>query len=285
MSVADPLARPIFVVSPPRGGGRLLGRALGAVPGFWTAADGPGRLLAGVPKLEPADGARAGRLEAGDCRAGVAERLRETLLEQLRAREHPSGPIAAPRMFDASPRSALMVPFLDAVFPDAAFVYVHRQPADALAESLTFWRAGRARTYASLPGWSGHPWSFLLVPGWRELAGLPLGEVVTEQWVRTMRTLVEDLERLAPERWCVAEHDALRQAPASELKRLLHFLGVEWCAEAARAVAKAPSGIAARDLEMARAEVSPYLARTDGLFERAGDWIAARDPGSPRRDT
>jgi hypothetical protein len=185
---------------------------------------------------------------------------------------------APPRLYDASPRNALIVPFLHRAFPDATFVYVHRRPLDALAESLAMWRAGNAATYPELPGWSGPRWSFLLVPGWADLIGLPLAEVVTEQWARTMRTLIADLEALPPQRWCVTDRDALLANPGAELRRLLGFLGLRSATAAAALVEPELSELDAVTVDAARAELGPYIARAAGLVEHARDWSAA--PGS-----
>ncbi len=67
------------------------------------------------------------------------------------------------------------------------------------------WRSGGYVTYPELPGWSGPPWSLPLVPGWRELAGKVLAEIVVEQWIVITAVLLDDLEVPAPERWCVAD--------------------------------------------------------------------------------
>jgi Sulfotransferase family len=219
---------------------------------------------------------------AADCEHGVRQRLRAHLRMRFAAREHADSRTGAPpRLFDASPRNALMVPFLDAVFPDATFIYIHRRPVDALAESLAIWRAGSATTYTALPGWSGPRWSFLLVPGWQELNRRPLAEVVTEQWVRTMRTLIADLEGLSPLRWCVTDHDALLQTPAAELARLSGFLGLTSSAVAATAFQSAGTRFDPAAARAARSEVGPYLARVKELADRADEWIAPRGPGQP----
>jgi hypothetical protein len=181
---------------------------------------------------------------------------------------------ATPRLFDASPRNALIIPFLRGAFPDATFVYVHRRPLDALAESLAIWRVGSAITYRELPGWSGPPWSFLLVGGWQELSGLPLAEVVTEQWVRTMRTLTADLEALPPQSWCVTDHDALLANPAAELGRLLGFLGLASAIGTAAVGEPERAELAGADLDGARSELGPYIERTMELVDRARDWSA-----------
>src|SRR6185437_13594234 len=84
------------------------------------------------------------------------------------------------------------------------------------------------RTYPNLPGWSGLPWSLLLVPGWRELVGRPLPEVVAAQWEITTRILLDDLDALPPERCLVARYDAFIADPAAEVSRLSGALGLDW---------------------------------------------------------
>ncbi len=169
------------------------------------------------------------------------------------------------------------MPFLDAAFDDAMFVYVHRDPAGSLAESLAIWRSGDAVTYPQLPGWSGPPWSFLLVPGWEELRGRDLAEVIVEQWVRTVGRLLDDLEALPAEQWCVTEHEALRADPAGELERLFGFLGLTWDAEQVLDERfDGPRALRPDAQEALLDELSPYLPRTDALAARAADWIAPR---------
>ncbi len=89
------------------------------------------------------------------------------------------------------------------------------------------WESGDYVTYPQLPGWPGPPWSLLLIPGWRELAGQPVAEIAVEQWLATTRVLLEDLEELPPERWCVADHAALAADPSSEVARICAFLELE----------------------------------------------------------
>ena len=84
---------------------------------------------------------------------------------------------------------------------------------------------GRFRTYPNLPGWSGPPWSLLLVPGWRELIGRPLHEIVAAQWNAATRLLIDDLEALPAERRTIARYDALVADPAAEIRRLCASTG------------------------------------------------------------
>jgi len=90
------------------------------------------------------------------------------------------------------------------------------------------WQSGRFRTYPNLPGWEGLPWSLLLVPGWRDLIGLPLHEIVAAQWNTTMRVLLGDLHDLPADRCHIARYDALLENPAAEVGRLCAVLGLDW---------------------------------------------------------
>ncbi len=151
---------------------------------------------------------------------------------------------------------------------------MHRDPAAALAESLAMWRSGDAVTNPELPGWSGPPWSFPLVPGWEELDGRELAEVVVEQWVRIAGPLLDDLEALPAASWCVTDHEALRADPGGELERLYGFLALPWDPAWAGARFADPPALRPETERMLLAELEPCLPRTAALAARAADWIA-----------
>src|SRR5205085_12244330 len=112
-----------------------------------------------------------------------------------------------------TPKNSLRVPFLAAAFPDARFVYLYRDARESISSILDGWRSGRFVTYPELPGWTGLPWSFLLTPGWRDWNGMPIAEVAARQWATCVRVLLDDLDALEPERWCVASYDRLVAEP------------------------------------------------------------------------
>ena len=43
----------------------------------------------------------------------------------------------------------------------------------------------------------------------------------------TVETLIHDLQRLPPERWCVASYSRLVADPQSKIARLCRFLGLD----------------------------------------------------------
>lgn len=226
--------RPVFIVSPPRSGSTLLFETLARAPEVFTIGTESHALIEGVRSLTPA--ARewdSNRLDAGDATEGTVAFLKDRFAGNLRdrGRNRPrGGPV---RMIEKTPKNALRVPFLAEAFPDASFVYLYRDPRETISSMLDAWRSGRFVTYPDLPDWEGLPWSLVLVPGWRDLSGRPLAEVVAHQWATTVETLLDDLAALPSDRWCVASYDRLVAEPDLEMRRLCAFLDLSWDLELA----------------------------------------------------
>lgn len=235
----DPLFdRPVFIVSPPRSGSTMLFETLARAPRLFTIGDESHQLIEGVPQLNPeARGFESNRLLAEDATPAMAETLRRRFFEALRDREGRPPPMGQPvRMLEKTPKNSLRVPFLARVFPQARFIYLYRDPRQVLSSMIEAWTTGRFRTYPQLPGWTGASWSLLLVPGWRELIGRPLHEIVAAQWNAATRLLIDDLEGLPAERRTIARYDALLADPAAEIRRLCSATGLDWEDEAAVAL-------------------------------------------------
>lgn len=227
----DPVfERPVFIVSPPRSGSTMLFETLARAPRLFTIGDESHQLIEGLPQLTPESrGFDSNRLLADDATPVVAEALRRRFYEALRDREgsRPS-PGLAVRMLEKTPKNSLRLPFLARVFPEAQFIYLYRDPRQVLSSMIEAWTTGRFRTYPQLPDWTGAQWSLLLVPGWRELIGRPLHEIVAAQWNAATRLLLDDLEALPVERRSVARYDALVAEPAAEIRRLCEATGLDW---------------------------------------------------------
>lgn len=221
--------RPLFIVSPPRSGSTLLFETLAAAPGLYSPGDESHALIEGVPGLSPsAHDWESNRLLAAHAGEPAITALRERFFRQLRDREgrQPSaGPV---RMLEKTPKNALRIPFLRTVFPQARFVFLYREPRQVLASMIDGWRSGQFQTYPRLPGWDGPAWSFLLTPGWRQLAGRPLEEIVAAQWAATMQVLFDDLAALPDGQWIGIEHGRFLADPQGEVRRICDWAGLAW---------------------------------------------------------
>jgi hypothetical protein len=228
---SDPVFdRPVFIVSPPRSGSTLLFETLAQSPGVHTIGDESHQLIEGVAALAPAArGFESNRLVAADATPEVIEELRNRFRAALRDRDRRQPDAASRiRMLEKTPKNALRLPFLARVFPEARFIYLHRDPRRVLASMMEAWQSGRFRTYPNLPGWTGMPWSLLLVPGWRDLLGKPLQHVVAAQWNTTCRLLVDDLEHMPPGSWTAVSYEAFVAQPEAEVRRLCDFNSLPW---------------------------------------------------------
>lgn len=282
-SPADPsrdpvFERPIFIMSPPRAGSTLLFETLARAPGLHTIGHESHALIEGLPALHP--GHRdfdSNRLDAAAATPGLADELRRRFHAELRDRDGRPPTQLPVRLLEKTPKNALRVPFMAKVFPDVHFVYLHRDPRQTLSSMLEAWQSGRFRTYPQLPGWSGLPWSLILVPHWRELIGHPLPEIVAAQWETTTRMLLDDLEAMPAERCHVVHYDALIADPAAVVARLAEALGFDWDRPFAGALPLSRFTVSppAADKWKRHADlIEPLLPRLQATIERAGRFAA-----------
>jgi hypothetical protein len=228
LSFRNRIVRPVFIVSTPRSGSTLLFETLAKASALFTTGRESHMRIERVADFHP--GKRrwtSNRLVEADATAEAVERLAELFYSGLEDRDG-RPPAREVRMLEKTPKNALRVPFFNAAWPDALFVYLYRDVRQTLASMMEAWVSGRFRTYPMLPGWSGYAWSLLLVPDWQRLIGRPLAEVVANQWAITTSILLDDLERLPRERVRVAALDDIIAHPQAAIAALARFLDVEW---------------------------------------------------------
>ena len=221
--------RPVFIVSPPRSGSTFLFETLTRAKEVYTVGDESHSLIEGIGVLHPrARGFASNRLDVDAAGSDVVKDLRTRFRNALRDRDG-APPARWPlRLLEKTPKNSLRIPFLAKVFPEAQFIYLHRDMRQVLASMIEAWNSGRFRTYPNLPDWSGLPWSLVLTPGWRELAGKPLHDVVAAQWRAVTDTLLEDLSALPRERVHIARYDTLTADTAGEIARLCAAVDFVW---------------------------------------------------------
>ncbi len=136
------------------------------------------------------------------------------------------------RLIDKTPRNALRIGFIDAVFPDARYIFLQRDGRDNVNSLINAWRTPRYRTYAlpephSIPGADPKWWKFTLYPGWREDARGPLEVVCAKQWKSSYDHSLGAFERVPASRYRTIKYEQLVGSPEEEVARLMEFLELD----------------------------------------------------------
>ena len=221
------LERPVIIVSAPRAGSTLLFETLAQAAGVFTIGGESHQLIESIATLRPGRGVvSSNRLTRRDATTAIVAEIRQRFAGRIHDRDQqPPGSGEHVRLLEKTPKNALRIPFLLEVFPDAQFIFLHREPRANLSSMMQAWRAKGWVTYRGLPGWPG-PWSLLLPPGYERLQGKPLEEIVAFQWRVANETILDDLEPLPRERWISLRYEDFVANPRGEVEKLLGFMGL-----------------------------------------------------------
>lgn len=244
------LDRPVFVLGAPRSGTTLLYRVLRRSPylAHWQPSEAHEVWeLDHHPTLRNWESNVLGAADADDA---TARRIRRSFY--LVAGNHK-------RFIDKTPRNTLRVPFVDAIFPDAIYVFLQRDGRENVNSLINAWRSPRYRVYElpephRIPGVDPNWWKFVLYPGWQaDIAG-PLEVVCARQWKFAndysldARASIEGggVSDRAQGRWVTVRYEDLIDDPSSEVGRIMELLGVpldDVVRAAARAVSDTPVNV------------------------------------------
>jgi Sulfotransferase family/Aspartyl/Asparaginyl beta-hydroxylase len=227
--------RPIIILSAPRSGSTLLYETLSRHPHIWSLGDESHGEIENLPGLSPTvRGYISNVLGTSDASPQISASLRRIFAERM---WHADGqlyreiPVTVRpnnvRFLEKTPKNALRVAFLNAIFPDAYFIFLHRDPRPNLASMIEAWRSGKFITYRTLPGWEGLPWSLLLIPDWQNLPPHDLAMIVARQWVAANAAILEGLSCVPKERWRSLSYEELTSTPAEVINKLFAFCNLE----------------------------------------------------------
>ena len=274
------LDRPILIVSPPRSGSTLLFETLGKAPDLYTIGSECHAIIENLPGFHPRDrGWHSNRLTVEDAQTESARRFAGNFYRELRDRDgHRAQGVV--RVLEKTPKNSLRIPFFDALWPDATFVYLYRDVRPTLASMIEGWASGFFRTYQRLPDWPGYQWSLLLVPGWEGLRGLPLPAIGAHQWSIATNILLDDLDRLPRERLRAVDYERLLNDPGPTVEALARSLGLGWDRQLGSALPLSKSTISRprpdkwRRLEPAINDIWPIVEATDARARAFLDRLA-----------
>lgn len=233
LRLLEPVAnfhRPVFIVSAPRSGSTLLFETLSQAKDAWTIGDESHHVIESISSLHPrAHDWASNRLTADDSTSEVMAKLHAQFTRRLRNRcetawncngDTGCRPV---RLLAKTPKDSLRIPFLKAVFPNARFIYLHRNPEANISSIMEGWRSRRFVTYANLPGWASMPWSFLLPPDWQHYRDATLAEIAAFQWKSANQHILNDLSSIPADDCCTVRYDEFINNPQQTMYRLCQF--------------------------------------------------------------
>jgi len=227
-----PFDRPVIIVSAPRSGSTLLFETMTRAKSLWSIGDESHMIFEHIEKLNPSFGICASnRLVAADADSTTVDRIRYAFMTRLRDSEGRSysdtrnGSDKKPRFLEKTPKNSLRIPFLEELFPDALYIYLYRDPRENLSSIIEAWRSSDFVTYSALPDWPGQ-WSLMLPPGYQQMKGKSLEDVVAFQWQSANQFILNDLSELPGDRWTAVSYAELVADAPAVMERLCLFADI-----------------------------------------------------------
>ncbi len=224
---AEPPKQPIFLIGCPRSGTSVLLQILLRSPEL-RSVHNEGHIL-WEPYHHPKDGGWD-----SDARGAEDVSARERAYIYLAVRLF----VRNRRFADKTPENCLRIPYLQALFPGASFVFLHRRAADNVSSLMEGWRARpRFVTYRlpeqlqGLGTLSGNRWSYVLIPGWRDLRHARLEEICARQYIACNEAALQARDGVDPSRWHDVSYEELVGSPVATSKRIFDGLGLAFTPE------------------------------------------------------
>jgi hypothetical protein len=215
------LDRPIFIIGAPRSGTSLLFSILrtSSELSYWPGEAHEVWEADYHPALR---GWSSNALDASDVEDRPADAIRRSFFLVAGRKK---------RLIDKTPRNSMRVDFMEALWPDAHYVFLQRDGRDNVNSLINAWRTPRYRTYElprahSIPGVDPKWWKFVLYPGWRSDTAGPLEVVTARQWHISNDFALASGKKVDPRRWVTIRYEDLVEDPVAEIGRVLSALGL-----------------------------------------------------------
>jgi hypothetical protein len=229
---AAPPTRPVFIIGCPRSGTTLLSALLRRHPDLGGSAV-EGHVLWNAHHRPSQHG------WGSDCIA--VNEIAPDERRFLNAAIHRAS--GGRRFIDKTPKNALRVPYLDALFPDASYVFITRDGRANVASLIEGWTLRHGMSWRvpetlDIGVYRGRYWCYILPPGWRDVARSPVEEVAAFQYVTTNEIAMDDLARIPADRVTKVAFEDLLADPVDVAAGILDAVGLSPSEAVARFSAK-----------------------------------------------
>ena len=138
------------------------------------------------------------------------------------------------RWVDKNNQNGLCVPYLQALFPDAVFVFVKRSPGDNLNSLIEGWKKpDEFATWSNdLPAKvaveSGqlNQWCFFLAKGWRDYVNAPVEDVAAFQYKAINQAILDARVGVPPGQWVEVFYEDFLRDPVATFRQVFEGCGL-----------------------------------------------------------
>lgn len=140
------------------------------------------------------------------------------------------------RWVDKNNQNGLCVPYLHALFPEAYFVYIKRNPGDNINSLIEGWgKQGKFSTWSDkLPaevavdnGRYTH-WCFFLTDGWRNYIRAPIEEVAAFQYCSANDAILAAKHLVPPNQWIEVFYEDLVRDPVQGFRGIFESCDLQF---------------------------------------------------------
>ena len=229
--IRDFFDRPVFIVAAPRSGSTLLFETLTCASQLYSIGGESHSIFESLDALNPIHpaGCESNRLTEEHATPNISEAIRRGFASLLKDREGnfvEIGDVNRIRLLDKLPKNSLRIPFLRAVFPDALFIYLYRNPWHSISSMIEAWDSGQWVTYPSIMV-EGKPWSLLLPPNWQELCKQSIASICASQWVAANEFITSDISTIGIDRCLTINYDDLTKNTYKTTQAICDFLNIK----------------------------------------------------------
>jgi hypothetical protein len=152
------------------------------------------------------------------------------------------------RVLDKTCINVMRVAYLHSLFPDARFVYIHRDGRDNVSSLMDGWAheghfalgklLGPFPCAVNIDGGAFREWSFFLPPGWRDYNEAPLEQVCAFQWLMANRLALEALQKIPAQQWIRIRYEDIFDRPLQMFREVFERLELPFDDAVARRCAR-----------------------------------------------
>jgi len=138
------------------------------------------------------------------------------------------------QVLDKTCINVLRVEYLHALFPNARFIYLHRDGRDNVSSLMEGWRHdghfGLTKLLGPFPcevavnGGEFADWSFFLPPGWQAYNDASLEDVCAFQWLTANRMALDAGRLVPPAQWLPLRYEDVFDRPVEMFRRVFEWL-------------------------------------------------------------